>query len=236
MRIDSVGRVGLGVTNPVLRLQVAASNSSVSTAIAATENNYLSGFRSSQLIYNPVDTTGTTYGISNSNLGLLSFLNCTNVLIGTNGETPVIFATTSLERMRITGAGNVGIGTTSPSATLDVVGAIEVNSNVNLNSEATTLATTTKTQVASFAVASFRSGKLIVQAYDSVTGEVHISELLVAHNGTTASSTEYGVVYTGSNPLVVYDVDISSGNVRLMATRTTANSTQYKVSETLMVA
>jgi hypothetical protein len=143
--------------------------------------------------------------------------------------------TGTLRNINIVG-GNVGINTASASAKLDVVGDIEVNSNVNLNSEATTLATTTKTQIASFAVASFRSAKLIVQAYDSVTGEVHISELLVAHNGTTASSTEYGVVFTGANPLAVYDVDISSGNVRLLAQRTSANSTQYKVSETLMVA
>jgi hypothetical protein len=130
----------------------------------------------------------------------------------------------------------IGIGTVSPTALLDVAGDIELNSNVNLNSEATTLATTAKTQIASFAAANFRSGKLIVQAYDSVTGEVQVSELLVAHNGTTASATEYGVVYTGTNPLVVYDVDISSDNVRLMATRTTANSTQYKISETLIVS
>lgn len=130
----------------------------------------------------------------------------------------------------------LGIKTSSPSATLDVVGDIEINSNVRLNSEATTLTTTTKTQIASFPVASFRSGKLIVQAYDSVTGEVHISELLVAHNGTTASSTEYGVVYTGANPLAVFDVDISGGNVRLMATRTTVNPTMYTISETLLVS
>jgi hypothetical protein len=107
---------------------------------------------------------------------------------------------------------------------------------VNLNSEAITLATVSKTQIASFTASAFRSGKLMVQVYDSVTGEVQVSELLVVHNGTTASSTEYGVVFTGSNALVVFDVDISAGNVRLMATRTTTNSTQYKISETLMVA
>lgn len=116
-----------------------------------------------------------------------------------------------------------------------VSGAV-VDTNTNFTSEATTLATVTKTQIASFPVASFRSGKLIVQAYDSVTGEVQISELLVAHNGTIASGTEYGVVFTGASSIVTYDVDISAGNVRLMATRTTANSTQYKISETLMVA
>ena len=158
--------------------------------------------------------------------------------IATDSKSSIINGSSNggTSRLQITAAGNIGINTTSPSARLDVVGDIEVNSNVNLNSEATTLATTSKTQILSFPVANFRSGKLIVQAYDTITGEVQISELLVAHNGTTASATEYGVVYTGSNSIVTYDVDISAGNVRLMATRTTANSTQYKISETLMVA
>ena len=124
------------------------------------------------------------------------------------------------------------------TVTLNVAynGALTIANTVSQSVEATTLATVTKTQIASFPVASFRSGKLVVQSYDSVTGEVQISELLVAHNGTVASATEYGVVFTGANSLVLYDVDISAGNVRLMATRTTANSTQYKISETLMVA
>ncbi len=156
-------------------------------------------------------------------------------------------AGTGFDRLQIGGATNSFPSLKRNSTSLEVkladdsaftgIKARELNTeNTNQTSEATTLATTSKTQVASFPVASFRSGKLIVQAYDSVTGEVQISELLVAHNGSTASATEYGVVYTGSNSIVTYDVDISAGNVRLMATRTTANSTQYKISETLMVA
>lgn len=155
-------------------------------------------------------------------------------LSGTGGN--IRFSTEGTEKVRLIANGNFGIGTTTPIAKLDVVGDVRVNSSVSLSSEAITLATTTKTQIASFPVATFRSGKLIVQSYNSVTGEVQISELLVAHNGTTASATEYGVVFTGSLSFVTYDVDISSGNVRLMVTNTTANSTQYKVSETLMVA
>jgi hypothetical protein len=125
-RIESQGRVGLGVTNPNLRLQVAAQSSSASTVIAATEVDYLANFRASQLIYNPVDTTGTTLGVSNSNLGALAFLNCTNAVIGTNGATPLVFATTNTERMRILSGGNVGIGTTSPGSALSVNGNIDI--------------------------------------------------------------------------------------------------------------
>ena len=181
------------------------------------------------------------YILSSTTAGVRSWLNPATNLTAPGSNTQVIFnnsgvlaAATGLVYDIATG--RVGIGTVSPSSKLDVAGDIKINSNVNLNSESITLTTTSKTQIASFSTSGFRSGKLIVQAYDSVTGEVQISELLVAHNGTTASATEYGVVYTGSSSIVTYDVDISAGNVRLMATRTTTNSTQYKISETLMVA
>lgn len=122
------------------------------------------------------------------------------------------------------------------NANLTANATLILDSSVNLDTESTTLATVSQSQIASFAVASYRSCKFVVQIYDSVSGEVQISELLLAHNGTTASATEYGVVHTGTSPLVSFDVDINAGNVRLLATRTTTNSTQYKVFETLMVA
>jgi hypothetical protein len=357
LRVDSGGRVGIG-TNPILRLHVAAASSSTSTTIAVTETNYTSNFRSSQLTYNPVDTTGTTYGISNSNLGLLSFLNCTNVLIGTNGETPVIFATASLERMRITGAGNVGIGTSSPATALDVTGTITSDGlvvegasagtvtaatftnttnaggtrvqavlqssgaacNVNLVSErvganfgadfivetsdtvdgtdrqrlrvaetgnisfyedtgttpkffwdasaealgigtsspamaldvvghirasssfrldntgsfyefTATTTSTTQTAIAVWSSSTFGGGKVIIEAKDGVNR--HITELLVTHNGTIASATEYGSIYT-SGILATYDVDISGGNVRVLTTAASTNSTAYKIIATIL--
>lgn len=155
--------------------------------------------------------TGTTVGATGSIVDILAPSTATNIFQCRQSDGTVML--------------NVGYS-----------GAITIANTVAQSTEATTLATTTKTQVASFPVASFRSGKLIIQAYDSISGEVQISELLVAHNGTTASSTEYGVVHTGSSAIVLYDVDISAGNVRLMATRTSANSTQYKISETLIVA
>jgi hypothetical protein len=60
--------------------------------------------------------------------------------------------------------------------------------------------------------------------------------MLIVHNGTIASATEYGIVYTGASVLANFDVDISTGNVRILTTALSANSTQYKISETLILA
>lgn len=228
---DAGGKVGIGTASPGVKLDILGTSIDArlwSTNTGGKARLFVRG-DTANMSYESDGTAQTSILFDNVN-GQAAY----SYGLGASGYWRLYTAGT--ERLRIDNAGKVGIGTSAPAAKLDVVGDIKVNSNVNLNSEAATVASTTQTQVASFAVASFRSAKLMAQIYDSVTGEVQISELLIAHNGTTASATEYGVVYTGSAALVSFDVDISGSNVRLLATRTTANSTQYKISETLMVA
>jgi hypothetical protein len=209
-----------GATSLVLNAGTGAINIGTSVAKTITIGN----------------STGATAIALNSGTGNIVLTATTgSVQLVATGANIITATTNGTERMRIDASGNVGIGI-NPTAKLDVSGDIRVNSIVNFSAEATTLATVVSTQISSFAVASFRSAKLIIQAYNSVNGEVQISELLVAHNGTTAIATEYGIVFTGTSPFVIYEVDISAGNVRLIASNTTANSTQYKISETLMVA
>lgn len=116
------GSIGVGTTAPIFQIQVALASDTDNRGIGVTETTYTTNFRATYLNYFGATATGSTYGISNANLGLLSFQNTTNALIGTNGGAPLIFATTSLERMRIDNAGNVGIGTSAPLNKLDIVG------------------------------------------------------------------------------------------------------------------
>jgi len=64
-------------------------------------------------------STGTLYGITKANLKVIRDNSLTaqsnGLAIGTDAAVPLYMFTNSVERMRITSAGNVGIGTSTPS-------------------------------------------------------------------------------------------------------------------------
>jgi hypothetical protein len=121
MRIDSAGNVGIGTDSPIRRLDVnnAIFARPVTTAQSSEIKSVASNFSSLPSFTNTgvkqfgSTATGTTLGLSNASLGLLEFINCSAGAIYTNGGSPIVFGTSSIERMRITSAGNVFIGTTS---------------------------------------------------------------------------------------------------------------------------
>lgn len=93
LRIDASGRVGFGVV-PSYRLDLSASG-----AVAAHLGGILIGANGTDIV---------------SDTGILS--------LQASGANYMGFNTNSLERVRITSAGNVGIGTVTPSAALEVNG------------------------------------------------------------------------------------------------------------------
>jgi len=106
----SNGNVGIGTASPGAKLDIAGSDiEMIRLSSSATNGSYIS-FRNSGTL-NGVIGTGSNIiaGISNSDLALWA-----------NGL--MAFQAGGSERMRITSAGNVGIGTTSPSQRLTVSG------------------------------------------------------------------------------------------------------------------
>jgi hypothetical protein len=104
----SDGNVGIGTSAPDRKLDVQGSGS-ITVRSRST------------------DTSGATVGIlaaehaSGSSLQNRAGVGYT-AIISTGAADPLILSTNSTEHMRITSAGNVGIGTTSPGARLEVSG------------------------------------------------------------------------------------------------------------------
>jgi chorismate mutase len=121
MRIDSNGKVGINNSDPdedfhvigTVAAQGEAATSRVETITCAHDFWSTPSYAGVISQYDGTARTGTTYGITNANLGAIRFQNVANGLIGTNASAPLVFATLSAERMRIDSSGRLLVGTTS---------------------------------------------------------------------------------------------------------------------------
>ena len=99
----------------------------------------------------------------------------------------------------------------------------------------TATATTTTifgTQIWSFDSAIYNSAEVIITMTQGINR--HITKLLIVHNGSTASATEFGTIYTNTS-LASFDVGLGGGNVTLTATPANTTSTVYKIAATLII-
>jgi hypothetical protein len=117
--------------------------------------------------------------------------------------------------------GNVGVGNTNPSAKFQV-------EEYGIDTTETSTTATTQVAIHTFAAATFRSARFTVQVTNSTDSTYHLTEILMIHDGTTPSITEYGTIFTGSAE-ATFDADISSGNVRLLATPASTDTMEFKV-------
>ena len=101
------------------------------------------------------------------------------------------------------------------------------------DTQTATTTSITETAIATYTASSSLGIEITVVATDTVATERTITKLLVTHDGTTAVATEYGGVNTATT-ISSYDVDISGGDVRLLATAASANSTNFTVSAVVL--
>jgi len=216
LAITSGGNVGIGTTSPDQKLSIkgrVSSDLADSYYGAWFEGNSATNgysFFSVGPWYNGAGYFQRKQGQSYSHI--YEYNANHNIIIqagsGANGETA--------------GGGKVGIGTTSPQAKLQVE---------ELGIDTTTTATSATTQVAidTMAAATFRSAEFTIQVTNSTDSTYHLTKVLLIHDGTTPGITEYGTVFTGSAAEATFDADISSGNVRLLATPASTDSMTFKV-------
>ena len=107
MRITSAGNVGIGTTTPLAKLDVNSNISASSVDVIKISQNTNGAIKAAASLGLSIQNGGEA-----TNAADLWFTTATNGSLA--------------ERLRIKSDGNVGIGTTSPQATLDVNGPIRV--------------------------------------------------------------------------------------------------------------
>jgi hypothetical protein len=159
--ISSSGNVGIGTSSPSQKLQISGADSQYVSAISTNSGN-----------------TGILFG------------DATKVdegyVLYANGDNSLRFGSAGTERMRITSAGNVGIGTSSPTANLHIsdTNAGALGANIKLDNSGSSVGDETALM--------FASGSVRAAISSAVEGAPDFAGNLVfkTGEGTYASLTE----------------------------------------------
>lgn len=107
--INSSGSVGIGTSSPSTVLHISSASPTVRISDTSGTTSDLTG----QILFQEMGTT--------SAMGRIGYTGGDAILrVKTDGAQPIAFLTNDAERVRITSGGNVGIGTTSPGANLEI--------------------------------------------------------------------------------------------------------------------
>jgi hypothetical protein len=117
--------------------------------------------------------------------------------------------------------GNVGIQDFAPPQKLhiDEVAGMDVGTGASTS--------TTVFSLDSFAAATFRTAKYLVQITNSTDGDYQSLEIALFHDGTTVYLTQYASIFD-NGAQATFDADINSGNVRLRVTPASSDTMAYK--------
>jgi len=130
--------------------------------------------------------------------------------------------------LKTDGSGQLGFATASASL-----------SHSDINDSSTTIASSATTQVDSFSTATYRSAKYVISISDTTNSRFEIVEANVVHGPSADSTTEafitvFGSTTSHSAPMATFTADILNGNVRLLATNISSDSTVFKFQRTLI--
>ena len=214
LRIDSSGRLGLGTSSPSAGylLDVRGSMYMVGTNSRVYVDNGGIGGSSVQ-----IGVSGTSHGY-----------------IGTDGNFPLVFQPNNTERVRITSAGSVGIGTNAASERLHVVGGnsrfegnyVSFNNNGYIRTDATN---ELRLQAGSSGTIFANSGNSEIGRWDS-SGRFLVGTSTSASTGNGYTPGLQVAAQSGSISASSYRSDEYGGIIALQKSKSATVGTQTIVS------
>ena len=103
-------------------------------------------------------------------------------------------------------------------------------SHAAIQSATSTKTSTSEASVDTFTAATYRSAQYQIQVTRG--SQYHVTTMNILHDGTNVIMSEFGTIKTGVT-LATFDADINSGNVRLLATPSSSDSTVFKIVKSL---
>ena len=236
-QLTTGGNARLSIIDSSVQLSMGASNSDMSYirkqgAGQFAWQTYNSG-NSGILQLQPyggnvtINTTAAVSGHALSVSGKIGGLTYTDSYLQFTGGNAILKANDDVaigytSSLYVKQSGKVGIGNSNPQASLQVeVLGIETNQS--------SVTSTNQFQCEAMSATAFRSARYTVQVTNVTDSTYQITEILLIHDGTTPSITEYGTIYTGSAAEASFDAEIANGNVRLLATPASSDNMQFKV-------
>ena len=215
VEIVSYGSIGIGSNTTVL----FNDSGDIGNTSSFSFNKY-----SNTLSVTNIDTTSITFDtgvitVSGANAGIFSSgIDNINLGLGANVTVGSTSGNTTIQ-------GNLIAGNISTSSNLAITGTATI-SNLKVNdlySNRTPVSVSTNTIVDSFPVNRYRSAKYTMRV-NSDDGYQAV-EVLLIHDGSDSYVTIYGSLSTIGTDIVTLSSNILSGNVRLLATSGSANTT-----------
>jgi len=117
-------------------------------------------------------------------------------------------------------------------STNDVITTSKRHADKNTKRDDTQRTATTVFSLDTFAKATFRAARYIVAM--SKGNDYHSTEIMLIHDGTNVTLTQYGTLKNSS--LATFDADISGSDVRLRCTPTSGTATNIQFDRTVVDA
>lgn len=236
-----------GLTGTANEITVSASTGSVTLSLPDTINANTTGSAATLTTARTIalggDLSGSASFDGSANVTITATIGANAVALGTDTTGNYVSGITgTANQITVTGSGSENAAVTlalpqdihtGASPTFGALNVSDGSNSVVTDFDSTTTTSTTPTSIKSVTASSYRSVKYVIQA---VEGTNYMStEIIAVHNGTSVNYTEYGTVYFGTIP-ASFDVDINSGNLRLVATPASSSSTTFRVHSVAIAA